>query len=460
MTPLAEHRSDRRPGTDDEPLEPEHNHGSSGVYPAPDGIPDIDDETFRDYAPVPAAPRRRWRRWVAALLLLGLLTAGGVWWFWPAEVPPAVARVGRGDVELLITATGTLEPRRSVEVGAQVSGQVKHIHVQIGDTVKRGQLLLEIDPDVQQAVVDASRAGLASLQAQLVEQRAQEKQARRQLRRRRQLLKQQAVNEEDVENAESQFEMAQARIASLQARMQETRATLRAEETKLSYTRIYAPMDGTVIGLDAREGQTVNAAYQTPRMMRIADLGTMTVRTHVSEADVQGVHAGMPVWFSPLTARQGHEEEAPRRWHGTVRQVLPAPDQPAGSGEGGQDGGSAGGSPVVTYTALFDVDNADGLLRPRMTAQVSFVARSAPGVLTVPMAALIRLPEKGPGYYMAQVQQADGQMESRTVRIGVTDLVQGEVLEGLDEGDEVLLNVAPAEDEGGQAATSMSFQAG
>ena len=378
------------------------------------------------------------------LTVLLLLAVGGWWWWRPPTVTPPTARVTRADIQLLITATGTMEPRRYVDVGAQVSGQVKRIHVQVGDDVKRGQLLLEIDPDVQQAVVEGARASLASLQAQEVEQRVQMRLASQQLKRRRRLLKQDAATREDLENAEAGLEMAQARIASLQAKMQETRATLRAEETRLSYTRIYAPMDGTVIALEAREGQTLNATYQTPRMMRIADLATMTVRTRVSEADVQGVTAGMPVWFSPLVAQLGHEEP-PRRWHGKVRQVLPAPDLPAGSsqGDGSQDSSASATTPtVVNYTALFDVDNADGVLRPQMTAQVSFVARSAPGVLAVPMAALERKPDAPPGTYQTRLRLADGSALQRTVRIGVTDLVLGEVLEGLDEGDEVLLNVA------------------
>lgn len=391
-----------------------------------------------------AGQSRSWRRWLAMVTVLLLLAAGGWWWWRPPPVTPPTARVSRADIQLLITATGTVEPRRYVDVGAQVSGQVKRIHVQVGDDVKRGQLLMEIDPDVQQAVVEGARASLASLQAQEVEQRVQMRLASQQLKRRRRLLKQDAATREDLENAEAALEMAQARIASLQAKMQETRATLRAEETRLSYTRIYAPMDGTVIALEAREGQTLNATYQTPRMMRIADLATMTVRTRVSEADVQGVTAGMPVWFSPLVARLGHEE-APRRWHGKVRQVLPAPDLPPGSsqGDGGQDGSASATTPtVVNYTALFDVDNADGVLRPQMTAQVSFVARSALGVLAVPMAALERQTDALPGTYRARLRLADGSALQRTVRIGVTDLVLGEVLEGLDEGDEVLLNVA------------------
>ena len=391
-----------------------------------------------------AGQSRSWRRWLAMVTVLLLLAAGGWWWWRPPPVTPPTARVTRADIQLLITATGTVEPRRYVDVGAQVSGQVKRIHVQVGDDVKRGQLLLEIDPEVQQAVVEGARASLASLQAQEVEQRVQMRLASQQLKRRRRLLKQDAATREDLENAEAALEMAQARIASLQAKMQETRATLRAEETRLSYTRIYAPMDGTVIALEAREGQTLNATYQTPRMMRIADLATMTVRTRVSEADVQGVTAGMPVWFSPLVARLGHEE-APRRWHGKVRQVLPAPDLPPGSsqGDGGQDGSASATTPtVVNYTALFDVDNADGVLRPQMTAQVSFVARSALGVLAVPMAALERQTDALPGTYRARLRLADGSALQRTVRIGVTDLVLGEVLEGLDEGDEVLLNVA------------------
>ena len=391
-----------------------------------------------------AGRSRSWRRWLAMLTALLLLAVSGWWWWRPPPVTPPTARVTRADIQLLITATGTVEPRRYVDVGAQVSGQVKRIHVQVGDDVKRGQLLLEIDPDVQQAVVEGARASLASLQAQEVEQRVQMRLASQQLKRRRRLLKQDAATREDLEDAEAALEMAQARIASLQAKMQETRATLRAEETRLSYTRIYAPMDGTVIALEAREGQTLNATYQTPRMMRIADLATMTVRTRVSEADVQGVTAGMPVWFSPLVAQLGHEEP-PRRWHGKVRQVLPAPDLPPGSsqGDGGQDGSASATTPtVVNYTALFDVDNADGVLRPQMTAQVSFVARSAPGVLAVPMAALERQLDAPPGTYRARLRLADGSVLQRTVRIGVTDLVLGEVLEGLDEGDEVLLNVA------------------
>jgi len=318
-----------------------------------------------------AGQSRSWRRWLAMVTVLLLLAAGGWWWWRPPPVTPPTARVTRADIQLLITATGTVEPRRYVDVGAQVSGQVKRIHVQVGDDVKRGQLLLEIDPEVQQAVVEGARASLASLQAQEVEQRVQMRLASQQLKRRRRLLKQDAATREDLENAEAALEMAQARIASLQAKMQETRATLRAEETRLSYTRIYAPMDGTVIALEAREGQTLNATYQTPRMMRIADLATMTVRTRVSEADVQGVTAGMPVWFSPLVARLGHEE-APRRWHGKVRQVLPAPDLPAGGsqGDGGQDGSASATTPtVVNYTALFDVDNADGVLHPRVRGE-------------------------------------------------------------------------------------------
>ena len=171
-----------------------------------------------------AGQSRSWRRWLVMLMVLLLLAAGGWWWWRPPPVTPPTARVTRADIQLLITATGTVEPRRYVDVGAQVSGQVKRIHVQVGDDVKRGQLLLEIDPDVQQAVVEGARALLVSLQAQEVEQRVQMRLASQQLKRRRRLLKQDAATREDLENAEAALEMVQARIASLQAKMQETRA--------------------------------------------------------------------------------------------------------------------------------------------------------------------------------------------------------------------------------------------
>ena len=248
-----------------------------------------------------------------------------------------------------------------------------------------------------------------------------------------------ATREEDVQSAEAALASAVARIDNLEAQIAQTQATLKADEARLGYTRIYAPMAGTVVSVAAREGQTLNAAYQTPDVLRIADLSSMTVWSEVSEADVGRVKAGMPVYFSTLGNNR-------RRWHAKVRQVLPAPPAP-GVKAGGSDSTTASAavpSKVVVYTALFDIDNADGELMPQMTAQVSFVVASARNMPSAPLTALTPVPGQR-DRYTARVLNADGQPETRALRLGVRNRHQGEVLEGLAEGDVLITGVRGAD---------------
>jgi macrolide-specific efflux system membrane fusion protein len=187
-------------------------------------------------------------------------------------------------------------------------------------------------------------------------------------------------------------------------------------------------MSGTVVSVDAREGQMLNATYQTPNVLRIADLSSMTVWTEVSEADVRRVKAGMPVYFGTLGGDG-------RRWHGTVRQLLPAPPANGMRSEGTALAPSS--AKVVLYTALFDVDNPDGALMPQMTAQVSFVTASARNALAVPLPALSPVEGK-PGLFTARVLDAEGRIVQRDVETGIRNRLQAEVLRGLAEGERLV----------------------
>lgn len=355
----------------------------------------------------------------------------------PVETVPLV----RADIESTITATGVLHPSRYVDVGAQVSGKIDRLHVRPGDRVSKGQLLVEIDPSVQQAVVDAGRAGLADLQAQLAEQAAQLVLAEHQVKRQRALHQHAATRKEDVDIAESAHAIALARIRQMQARIEQTRATQRAEEARLGYTRIKAPMAGTVVSVESREGQTLNATYQTPHILRIADLSVMTVRAEVSEADVRGVRAGMPVYFTTFNDAAARGQHPSRRWSSTVRQVLPAP-QPLERNQGDASGGPAPASRVVVYPVHFEVGNADGELMPQMTAQVAFVAQQAKDVLAVPLSVLLALPGEAT-LYQARVLSSNGHIEPRQVRIGVSDGVHAQVLDGLVGDDRLVVGATP-----------------
>lgn len=377
---------------------------------------------------------RGFRPGTVTMLAIAGVAAALAWWHGRPTMTYATATASRGDIEARVTAIGTLQPRRYVDVGAQVSGQITRLAVGPGDKVTQGQLLVEIDPSVQRAIVDAGRASLSALRAELAGQQAQHRLANQQARRQHQLTAHDATREQDLQTAEAALAAASARIDRLRALIAQTQATQRAEEARLGYTRIYAPMTGTVVAVDAREGQTLNATYQTPNVLRVADLSGMTVWTEVSEADIGRVKTGMPVYFTTLG---GHDAAAPRRWSGTVQQVLPAPPQPAGNASGNESPTPAAATRAVVYTVLFDVDNADGELMPQMTAQVSFVAAKAHNVVTVPLAALTASTDRA-GLYSARILAANGRPEARDIRVGVRSRHLAEAVEGVRAGERIV----------------------
>ncbi|MFW6751048.1 efflux RND transporter periplasmic adaptor subunit [Pseudomonas glycinae] len=354
----------------------------------------------------------------------------------------ATVQVTRGDIESSVTALGTLQPRRYVDVGAQASGQIRKIHVEVGDVVKEGQLLVEIDPSTQKAKLDAGRFSIENLKAQLQEQKAQHELAQQKYQRQQHLAAGGATREEDVQTARAELKATQARIDMFQAQIRQAEASLRSDQAELGYTRIYAPMAGTVVALDAREGQTLNAQQQTPLILRIAKLSPMTVWAEVSEADIGHVKPGMTAYFTTLSGGQ-------RRWSSTVRQILPVPPKPLD--QTSQGGGSpvssskSGSARVVLYTVLLDVDNADNALMAEMTTQVFFVASQAKDVLTAPVAALQGTATTN--RQTAQVIAANGDIQSREVHTGISDRLKVQVLEGLNEGDHLL--IGPADGSGG-----------
>ncbi|EKT4523566.1 efflux RND transporter periplasmic adaptor subunit [Pseudomonas putida] len=373
---------------------------------------------------------------------LGLLGLGGLlaWKSLPFGAQPvSTVAVTRADIESSVTALGTLQPRRYVDVGAQASGQIRKLHVEVGDAVRQGQLLVEIDPSTQQARLDAGRYSIDNLKAQLAEQRAQYQLAGQQYKRQRDLAAAGATRAEDLQTAQAQLKVTQARIDRYQAQIRQAQASLRSAEAELGYTRIYAPMAGTVVAVDAREGQTLNAQQQTPLILRIAKLSPMTVWAQVSEADIGKVQPGMTAYFTTLAGGK-------RRWTSTVRQILPIPPKPLDqASQGGGSPASAGagttGSKVVQYTVLLDVDNPDGALMAEMTTQVFFVAGQARQVLTAPLAALDDT--DGDGLRLAQVLGSDGKVEQRQVRTGLSDRLRVQILDGLREGEHLVIG-APA----------------
>lgn len=354
---------------------------------------------------------------IAAVVAAGL-AAGGAWWYAggeaTAEAGLETATVTLGDLETSVTALGKVEPLEYVDVGAQISGQIEALHVALGDRVAAGDLLAEIDPTVYEAQVAADRATLKGLEAQLVEQKARLRLADRNLARNQALMKARATSREELDSSAAEAEAAAARLGVLEAEIEKARSTLEADEANLSYTKIGAPMDGTVMTLEVRQGQTISARQTTPVILRIANLDTMTVKAQVSEADVGKLRVGMEAYFTTLG-------DPGRRWSGTLRQILPTPEVV---------------NDVVLYHALFDVANADRRLMPQMTAQVFFVLGRAEGVPLVPVAAL--RPAGSPGRFTVQVAHGE-RTEAREVAVGLQDRVLAQVTEGLAAGETVVI---------------------
>jgi macrolide-specific efflux system membrane fusion protein len=313
--------------------------------------------------------------------LLGavLLAGAGGWYVLGREDNAApqdealLATVEIGSIENTIAAAGSLKPSNYVDVGAQVSGQLQRLFVEIGDFVEEGQLLAEIDARVQEARVSASRASIESLEVQLDARQAALELARSNVARQTQLAATDVTSQFELDTALNSVASAEASLFQLEKQIEQNKASLDSEETLLEFTRIYAPIAGTVVAIEMEEGRTLNAVQMAPTILRIADLNTMTVEASISEADIGDVRAGMDVYFTTLGGRQ-------RRWYSQVKQILPTPVIE---------------NNVVLYTGLFDIENNDSALLPEMTAQVYFITASAQDVLTVPMGALRFLDRPG-----------------------------------------------------------------
>lgn len=321
------------------------------------------------------------------------------------------------DIEVLVTATGQLQPRDFVDVGAQVSGQLERLHVEVGEQVAGGDLLAEIDATLLEAQVQSTRAQLRNQQAMLREREAALELARLNYARQERLQVDSATAEELVETARASLQQAEAQVDSIRAQIEQTESSLGAAEANLNYTRIYAPMAGTVVSVEVRRGQTLNAAQTTPTILTIADLSTMTVQAQVSEADINRLEKGMPVYFTTMGNRQ-------QRWEGELRLIEPTPQVE---------------NNVVLYNALFEVPNPDGRLMTQMTTQVFFIVESAQDVVTVPSAAIQRDRD---GTFV-EVPTTSGRQPVR-VETGLSDRVHTEIRSGIGAGERVILPLVGA----------------
>lgn len=385
----------------------------------------------------PVRGARRGRIWKRGGLALVVVLGAGLWLgrgvLFPEAAPVVMtAPVVRGTVEETVLATGILKPSGLVAVGAQVSGRITKLAVELGQVVKAGDLVAEIDSIPQRNALRTAEATLAAVQAQRVERRATLTQQERVLARQRVLAETSAISQSTLETAEADVAVTQAQIEALDAQIEAAKVGVETAQVDLGYTRITAPSDGTILAVVAQEGQTVNAVQSTPTIVVLGALDEMIIQAEISEADVVRVTPGQKVWFTILG-------EPRKRYEAALASIAPAPvsitNDSALSGSSNSTTTTTS-TEAIYYNGKFVVPNPDGRLRSYMTAQVHIVLGTAENALTVPSAALGA--ENPDGTRAARVQGADGVIETRAVTVGLNDRTVAEVRAGLAEGEKVV----------------------
>lgn len=370
--------------------------------------------------------RKRWL--VAAPVAVAVMTGAAVWWHGRArDVQYVTQPASRGDVNLSVVATGTVNPVVTVQVGSYVSGVIEKLYCDFNTQVKAGQLCAKIDPRPFQVVVDQAKANLESARAQLAKDRASLGYARITYHRDQGLLARGAVSHDTVDSEKSAYDQGLAQLKLDEATILQRKAALEAAQVNLAYTDIVSPVDGTVVSRNVDVGQTVAASFQTPTLFLIAqDLKKMQVDTYVSESDVGGVKVGEDATFTV----EAYPDDP---FHGKVTQVRQAPITTQN---------------VVTYDVVIGVSNPKLELLPGMTANARIVTAQHKDVLRVPAAALRFVPERLGGPSSARESAGSGIWILRNgepvrvpVTIGLDDGTWAEVKSGgLRAGQKVVVN--------------------
>lgn len=338
----------------------------------------------------------------------------------------------RADISNTVLASGTITAFHSVDVGAQVSGQIDKLSVKIGDRVSAGQVIGEIDPRTARNNLQNAQASLSSAKAQLAVRQAAVEKARLDFNRQQAMMASGATSKENFDNAQIALRTAEAEILQSKAQIEQAEINVETAKLNLGYTRIVAPVDGVVVSVPVEEGQTVNANQTTPTIVTIAQLDTVTIKAEISEGDITRVKPGQRATFTILS-------EPDRVFETTLRSIDPGP-QSLSDKTGSNSSSASSSATAIYYYGLLDVPNPDGTLRIDMTAQVSIHVEHSEQALTIPIMALSDRPRDG--MYSVSVLNSAGEVERRRVRVGLQNQNNAEILEGLNEGEEVVISQA------------------
>ncbi|WP_103567530.1 efflux RND transporter periplasmic adaptor subunit [Campylobacter concisus] len=338
----------------------------------------------------------------------------------------------KGSFSKKVDATGEIFATELIDVGAQVSGQIKKLYVKLGDQVKKGDMIASIDSSTQQNSIDNKEAQLAIYKAQLESAKVALNIAKTQFDRENALFAKNATSKQEFESAKNTFSANSAKIKELEAQIKQTNIELSTAKINLGYTKITAPRDGTVVSVQVEEGQTVNANQTTPTIVNIADLSHVKMKMQIAEGDITKIKVGTPVEYSILS-------EPTKKFQTTVSSIDPGlttlSDGSYGSSSSSKSSysSSSSSSSAVYYYAQSIVDNKDGILRIGMTTQNELLIANVEDAIIVPSIG-IKKDENGTFVYVLK----DGKPVKTAVKTGIKDNLDTQIISGINEDDEII----------------------
>ena len=368
-------------------------------------------------------------------ILLGLLVAtGAVYYFFSSnnkqETTYLTESVTRGNVEKTVVASGSVESVNEVDVGAQASGEITKLYVKLGQEIKKGEMIADIDSTTQINTLNTKKAALVSYQAQLKAKKTAYDVALSSYNRLSKLYAQKATSLDSLNTAKSTLDNAKAEMEAIEANIKQAEIEVNTAETNVGYTKITAPMDGTVISVPVSEGQTVNANQTTPTIVTIADLSKMKIKPEISEGDITKVKAGQEVSFTILSDSQ-------TVYHSVIDSVDPANTTTSDSSSTSSlSSSSSSTTSAIYYYANVLIDNPDRTLRIGMTTENNIKIANAKDVLLVSNMAI----QKRDGKSFVNVLNDKNQPEPHEVEIGVQNDFKTEIKSGLNEGEKVIVS--------------------
>lgn len=367
-----------------------------------------------------------------------LVVAGGIWGYFSGLKndikAPELVKVWRGNLQNYVVANGEVQARNLTDIGAQVSGQIKKLYVKIGDSVQKGDLIAQIDSVTQENEVKNLQAQLLIDEADLNATQIAANVAKTQFLREQKLFKADATSRESYENAQNTYYLKFATLEQIKAKINQTMIKLDTAKKDLSYTQITAPLSGTIVSVPVKEGQTLNANQTTPTIAQIANLNELEIVMEITEGDITKIKPSQMVEYSILSNPQ-------RKFYAPITKIDPGlttlSDGKYGNSQNLNSNSSSSSNSAVYYYAKALAENKDNFLKIGMTTENRIIIEQSENVLIVPLNAVID--ENGDKFVSVALDGFGAKFEKRAVKVGISDNMNIEILDGLQEGEDIIL---------------------